>query len=119
MFNSVELSDLGPYICQAYSGQGRPVSMYVTLMAIDNGAVRAEHPEDEPYLQYVVPAPPLPPTHNNYPPTPPPQPPLEQEPNGKPNRAVTMNAMYKIKYPAAHFSVRTENCICRLLQFLF
>lgn len=83
VFNSVELRDLGNYICQAYSGQGRPVSMYVTLMAIDNGAVRAEHPEDEPYLQYVIPAPPLPPTHNNYPPTPPPQPPLEQEPNGK------------------------------------
>lgn len=84
VFNSIELRDLGNYICQAYSGQGRPVSMYVTLMAIDNGAVRAEHPEDEPYLQYVVPAPRLPPTHNNYPPTPPQQPPLEQEPNGKP-----------------------------------
>lgn len=84
VFNNVELRDLGNYICQAYSGQGRPVSMYVTLMAIDNGAVRAEHPEDEPYLQYVVAAPQLPPTHNNYPPTPPPQPPLEREPNGKP-----------------------------------
>lgn len=92
VFNSVELSDLGPYICQAYSGQGRPVSMYVTLMAIDNGAVRAEHPEDEPYLQYVVPAPPLSPSqNNNYRPTPPPQPPLEQEPNGKPIKCdVTM-----------------------------
>lgn len=81
VFHRIELSDLGPYICQAYSGQGRPVSMYVTLMAIDNGGVRAEHPEDEKYLQYVVQAPPL--TPNKYRPTPPPQPPLEQEPNGK------------------------------------
>lgn len=78
VFNSIRLSDLGPYICQAYSGQGRPVSMYVTLMAI--GSVQAETPEDEKYLQYVIPAPPLQQTPNYYRPTPPP---VEVEPSGK------------------------------------
>lgn len=67
-FNSVGLSDLGPYICQAYSGQGRPVSMYVTVLGV--GPARAETPEDEQYLQYVVNAPPLQPTPSNYPTTP-------------------------------------------------
>lgn len=55
--------------------------MYVTLMAI--GPIEPLHPEDEPYLQYVVPAPPLPGTQNNtdyYRPT---QAPPEQEPQGK------------------------------------
>lgn len=85
VFNNIELSDLGQYICQAYSGQGRPVSMYVTLMAF--GPVQSQLPDDEPYLQYVVPARPLPPTqsnNNNYSlSTLPPQPPIEQEPQGK------------------------------------
>lgn len=76
-FTSVALSDLGTYICQAYSGQGRPVSVYVTLLA--HGPVRAETPEDELYLQYVVNAPPLPPTQEYYPPRPTPQ----VEPIGK------------------------------------
>lgn len=80
VFNDIALSDLGPYICQAYSGQGRPVSMYVTLMSI--GSVRAETPEDEQYLQYVVPAPPLQPSDPHYyRPTQPPQ--VEVEPSGK------------------------------------
>lgn len=79
VFNQIALSDLGPYICQAYSGQGRPVSMYITLMAI--GSMRAETPEDEQYLQYVIPAPQLPNT-NYYQPTP--LPPLvEVEATGK------------------------------------
>lgn len=82
VFNSVQLSDLGPYICQAYSGQGKPVSMYVTLLA--NGPARPETAEDEQYLQYVIPGlqqpqqPIYPP--NTYIPTPPP---FEQEPQGK------------------------------------
>lgn len=83
-FNSVALSDLGPYICQAYSGQGKPVSMYVTLLAI--GPANAETPEDEPYLQYIVPSPPLEQTPHYYRPTPPPPPPQESEPVGKPSR---------------------------------
>lgn len=77
VFNSIALTDLGPYICQAYSGQGRPVSMYVTLMAI--GSVQAETPEDEQYLQYVIPAPQLQPQHHDYRPTPP----VDIEPSGK------------------------------------
>lgn len=76
-FNSVALSDLGPYICQAYSGQGRPVSMYVTVLG--NGPARAESPEDEQYLQYVVNA--QQPTPSYYIPTP--LPPVELEPIGK------------------------------------
>lgn len=76
-FNSVALSDLGPYICQAYSGQGRPVSMYVTLLGV--GPARAEAPEDEQYLQYVVNAPSLQPTPSYYRPTPA----VESEPIGK------------------------------------
>lgn len=74
-FNSVALSDLGPYICQAYSGQGRPVSMYVTVLG--TGPARAETPEDEQYLQYIVNA--QQPTHSYYVPTPP----IEYEPIGK------------------------------------
>ncbi|XP_031639784.1 papilin-like [Contarinia nasturtii] len=78
-FISIALSDLGPYICQAYSGEGRPVSKYVTLLA--PGPVHADSPEDEQYLQYVVNATSLQPTPN-YPPRQ--TPPVEtQEPIGK------------------------------------
>lgn len=77
VFKGIKLSDLGPYICQAYSGQGRPVSMYITLRAI--GPVRAETPEDEQYLQFVIDAQPFQPTPHYYRPTPP----VEQEPLGK------------------------------------
>lgn len=69
VFNAIELSDLGPYICQAYSGLGKPVSMYVTLKAI--GPVYANTPEDEPYLKYILDAPPLQPTETYYRSTPP------------------------------------------------
>lgn len=78
-FNSVALSDLGPYICQAYSGQGKPVSMYVTLLAV--GQANAETPEDEQYLQYIIPSPPQQ-QPNIYRPTPP----VEIEPSGKLSR---------------------------------
>lgn len=77
VFNSVSLSDLGPYVCQAYSGEGKPVSLYVTLMAF--GPARAETPEDEQYLKYIVQAPPLQPTQHIYRPTPP----VDVEPTGK------------------------------------
>lgn len=69
VFNAIELSDLGPYICQAYSGLGKPVSMYVTLKAI--GPVYANTPEDEPYIKYIIDAPPLQPTETFYRSTPP------------------------------------------------
>lgn len=77
-FNSVALSDLGQYICQAYSGQGKPVSMYVTLLGV--GPVRAETPDDEPYLQYIVPDPNWQQPPQNYVPT---RPPIESVPFGK------------------------------------
>lgn len=99
-FNSVALSDLGPYICQAYSGQGRPVSMYVTLLAI--GSVRAEVPEDEQYLQYMIPASPLQPTQSYYRPTPP----VETEPIGKQfNSNKLMVYDYFSLIQISHFSI--------------
>lgn len=52
VFNQVELSDLGPYICHAYSGKGKPVSIYVTLKAY--GPIQVATKEEEPYLQYIV-----------------------------------------------------------------
>lgn len=52
LFNQVQLNDLGPYICHAYSGKGKPVSIYVTLKAY--GPAYATHPNDEPYLKYVI-----------------------------------------------------------------
>lgn len=77
VFNSIELSDLGLYICQAYSGQGKPVSVHITLKAI--GPVHANTTEDEQYLKYVIDAQPLQPV---YPPYRPP-PPTETYPIGK------------------------------------
>lgn len=83
-FGRVELSDLGPYVCQAYSGVGRPKSITVTLKAV--GPVHVRDAEDEQYLQYLVdpvevpvsagtrPVRPLPPTR------PPPPPPPTQAP---------------------------------------
>lgn len=67
-FNQIELSDLGTYICQAYSGQGRPVSKYVTLNAF--GPVYPNTTEQEQYLKYIIDAPPLHPTSPPYLPTP-------------------------------------------------
>lgn len=51
-FERVELSDLGPYVCQAYSGVGRPKSITTTLKAV--GPVHVRDPEDEKYQQYLV-----------------------------------------------------------------
>lgn len=48
----VELSDLGPYVCQAYSGSGKPVSVSITLKAY--GPVSITDPEEEKYRQYVI-----------------------------------------------------------------
>lgn len=91
VFYNVELSDLGPYICQAWSGAGKPVSKYVTLNAV--GPVHPTNDNDRQYLKYIVDAPLHPqPPHVYYPhvvhprPTPhvpvyepqPPQPPQEE-----------------------------------------
>lgn len=51
-FDRVELRDLGPYVCQAYSGVGRPASITITLKAV--GPVHVRDPEDEQYQQYLV-----------------------------------------------------------------
>lgn len=52
ILKKVELTDLGPYICHAYTGKGKPVSIYVTLKAY--GPAYLTNPADEPYLKYVV-----------------------------------------------------------------
>lgn len=54
-FESITLSDLGPYICQAYSGYGKPVSMYITLNAV--GPAYPTTPDQTEYLRYVIEAP--------------------------------------------------------------
>lgn len=59
-FFKIGLTDLGPYTCQAYSGIGRPVSMYFTLKAV--GPVHISNPQDEQYLRYLVSAPEVPTT---------------------------------------------------------
>lgn len=63
VFHEIELADLGPYICQAYSGQGKPVSKYVTLKAV--GPVHVSNDEDRQYLKYLIDAPvaPVTPSH--------------------------------------------------------
>lgn len=51
-FTRVRLSDLGPYVCQAYSGAGKGISRTVTLKAY--GPVPFTDPVDEKYLRYIV-----------------------------------------------------------------
>ncbi|KAJ6638506.1 Papilin, partial [Pseudolycoriella hygida] len=60
VFQRLELSDLGPYVCQAYSGQGKPVSMHVVLKAV--GPVHVRNKDDEQYLKYLVSSPEAPTT---------------------------------------------------------
>lgn len=55
VFNQIELTDLGPYICQAYSGEGKPVSVTVLLKA--RGPVHANDANEEQYLKYIIEAP--------------------------------------------------------------
>ncbi|XP_055695924.1 papilin isoform X3 [Lutzomyia longipalpis] len=51
-FTKVDLTDLGKYTCQAYTGRGKPVSVFTTLLAV--GPVHVSNEEDEKYLQYVI-----------------------------------------------------------------
>lgn len=51
-FQSIQLSDLGRYNCDAFNNLGRPVSLHVTLKAV--GPVRPLSPEDNEYMQYVI-----------------------------------------------------------------
>lgn len=93
VFYKIELSDLGPYICQAWSGAGKPVSKYVTLKAI--GPVHPSTDNDRQYLKYIVDAPLQPqvphvphPPHVYYPevvhPRPSPRVPVAYEPSPQP-----------------------------------
>uniref|UniRef100_A0A182JSY1 Papilin n=1 Tax=Anopheles christyi TaxID=43041 RepID=A0A182JSY1_9DIPT len=51
----VRLEDLGPYVCQAYSGAGKGISRTVTLLGYN--LATPVNPLDEKYMKYVVAAP--------------------------------------------------------------
>ena len=61
--SSVELPDLGEYVCQAYSGIGKPISMYATLKAY--GPFHLTNRDHDRYLKYII-APNVPPTTPPY-----------------------------------------------------
>lgn len=75
----VRLEDLGPYVCQAYSGAGKGISRTVTVYGYNLPA--QINPQDERYMKYVVAAPaparPAPPV-DRYPSRP--RPPVAQPP---------------------------------------
>lgn len=52
VFNQIQLTDLGQYICQAYSGEGKPVSVSIVLKAY--GPVQANDESEEQYLKYII-----------------------------------------------------------------
>lgn len=78
VFNQIQLTDLGPYICQAYSGEGKPVSVSIVLKAI--GPAHANDENEEQYLKYIIDAPASPATQA--PPPPPPYIPVITTPRG-------------------------------------
>lgn len=52
VFNQVEISDLGPYVCQAYSGSGKPVSISIILKTY--GPIQMNEDDEAHYRQYVL-----------------------------------------------------------------
>lgn len=52
VFHKVQLSDLGVYTCQAYSGEGKPALITVTLKAV--GPVHINNEADREYLKYLI-----------------------------------------------------------------
>lgn len=85
--NRIDISDLGPYVCQAYNSIGRPVSIQVTLKA--RGPVHARTEDDRKYLQYVETEPFAPSTTFRPPQT---DPPLTQAPRTRPTYFPVFNA---------------------------
>lgn len=93
-FRSVQLSDLGPYTCEAWNRLSRrPASIKVTLVAV--GPARAVTNDDAQYLQYIIEPPKAPVTQRPsfpYRPTRPPPVPQPYVPTSK----YTENAAFKL-----------------------
>lgn len=70
---SIQIIDLGPYVCQAYNSIGKPVSIQVTLKA--RGPLQARTEEETKYLQYIESEPYEPPQTYRPPTAPPTRPP--------------------------------------------
>lgn len=101
-FESITLSDLGTYICQAYSGYGKPVSMYITLNAV--GPAYPTTPEEAEYLRYVIEAP---------------KPIYPNEPISYiPTPAVDLTPHGKLLRRSKHFSASELACM-RLISYTF
>lgn len=60
VINSVKLSNLGIYTCQAYNGVGKAASWSVAIRA--RGPYHSINPKDQKYLKYIVDPPELPTT---------------------------------------------------------
>lgn len=60
LINSVKLSNLGVYTCQAYNGVGKAASWAVTVKA--RGPYHTTDPKDQKYLKFIVNPPELPTT---------------------------------------------------------
>ncbi|XP_055618805.1 papilin isoform X1 [Toxorhynchites rutilus septentrionalis] len=96
-FTRLRLADLGPYVCQAYSGAGKGISRTVTLKAY--GPVPITDPVDEKYLRYIVHArPPTIPTYR-------PRPAVTHEPPTPPTHSVTQTLPPTLPPPSVHVPV--------------
>ncbi|XP_058116992.1 papilin [Anopheles ziemanni] len=110
-FTRVRLQDLGPYVCQAYSGAGKGISRTVTLQAY--GPATAASPVDEKYLKYIVDGrPPVRPSPGVVRPPVRPRPPATQRPPSvvRPPVAVTVALQFpqgQNPMPNSNFSI---NC---------
>lgn len=103
VINRVELSDLGTYICQAYTGRGKPVSVSITLKAV--GPVHTQNEEDKEYLQYLVDPP-------EVPTTPRPRPNEPYRPVPTPPRVIPPPVVIKPTYGELSF-------VCALIELVF
>lgn len=93
-FTRLRLADLGPYVCQAYSGAGKGISRTVTLKAY--GPVSITDPVDEKYLRYIVHTrPPTAPTYR-------PRPVVTHEPPTHPTQLITHTPPPTLPPPPVH-----------------